>query len=76
MWAFFFQDSLRSSSRRIVILLYASTVWAVLTFLLSLLNGVQPGAIVVIVMSLLILWYLLRNVRRLSAEAHQSAPTE
>ncbi|OLB22087.1 MAG: hypothetical protein AUH15_07480 [Acidobacteriales bacterium 13_2_20CM_55_8] len=72
----FLPGLLRSSSHRIVILLYASTVWAVLTFLLSLLNSVQPGAIVVIVISLLILWYLLRNVRRLSAEAHQSAPTE
>jgi hypothetical protein len=72
----FLPGLLRSSSHRIVILLYASTVWAVLTFLLSLLNGVQPGAIVVIVISLLILWYLLRNVRRLSAEAHQSASTE
>ena len=72
----FLPGLLRSSSHRIVILLYASTAWAVLTFLLSLLNGVQPGAIVVIVISLLILWYLLRNVRRLAAEAHQSAPID
>jgi predicted membrane channel-forming protein YqfA (hemolysin III family) len=71
----FLPGLLRNSSHRIVILLYASTAWAVLTFLLSLLNGVQPGAIVVIVISLLILWYLLRNVRRLAGEAHQSVPT-
>jgi hypothetical protein len=64
----FLPGLLRNSSHRIVILLYASTAWAVLTFLLSLLNGVQPGAIVVIVISLLILWYLLRNVRRLAGK--------
>jgi len=65
---------LRSSSHRIVLLLYVSTGWAVVSFLLSLLNGVQGVTIFVLVISLLILWYLLRNVRRLAAEAKQPAP--
>jgi hypothetical protein len=60
---------LRNSSHRIVILLYVSAAWAVLTSLLSLMNGLQAGTIAVLAISLLILWYLLRNVRRLAAEA-------
>ena len=66
---------LRSSSHHIVLLLYVSTGWAVLSFLLSLLNGVQGGPMVALVASLLILWYLLRNVRRLAVEAQQPAAT-
>jgi hypothetical protein len=66
---------LRSSSHRIVMLLYASTGWTLLTFLLSVLNGVRGGSIVVLALSLLILWYLLRNVRRLAAETqHPPSP--
>lgn len=65
---------LRSSSHRIILLLYVSTGWAVLSFLLSLLNGVQGVTVFVLVISLLILWYLMRNVRRLAAEAQQPPP--
>jgi hypothetical protein len=54
-------------------LLYVATGWAILTSLLGLLNGMHPGTIALLGISLLILWYLLRNVRRLAAEA-QSPP--
>jgi hypothetical protein len=70
----FLPELLRSSSHQVVMLLYASTAWAGLTFLFSILNGVHSEAIVVLAISLLILWYLLRNVRRLAAEASHSAP--
>jgi membrane associated rhomboid family serine protease len=66
---------LRSSSQNIVLLLYVSIGWAVLSFVLSLSNGVQGGTIIALVASLLILWYLHRNVRRLSTETQQSPPS-
>ena len=67
---------LRVSANRIVMLLYASTAWTVFSFLLSLLGG-PPSvfALVALVVTLLILWYLLKNVRRLAAEV-QAAPSE
>ena len=71
----FLPKLLRSSPHRIVILLYVGAGWAVLTSLLSLLNGVQIETVVVLGISLLILWYLLRNVRRLAAEEQHSSPT-
>ena len=61
---------LRNSAQRIVILLYASAGWTVLLFLVSLLGGPSMPALVTLVISLLILWYLLKNVRRLAGEAH------
>ena len=70
----FLPKLLQSSPNRIVILLYVGAGWAILASLLSLLNGVQFGTIVVLGISLLILWYLLRNVRRLAAEAQYSSP--
>lgn len=63
------------SASRIVTLLYASTGWAVLFFLLSLLGGLSLSASVTLILTLLILWYLLKNVRRLAAEA-QAARSE
>jgi hypothetical protein len=52
-----------------VTLLYVSTGWVVFVFLLGLLEGLAPVALFTLVLSLLILWYLLKNVRRLAAEA-------
>ena len=66
---------LRVSANRIVTLLYASTVWTVIFFLLSLLGEPSVFDLVALVLTLLILWYLLKNVRRLAAEA-QAAPSE
>ena len=65
---------LRSSAGRIVTLLYVSTGWVVFVFLLGLREELAPIAVVTLVLSLLILWYLLRNVRRLAAEAQASSP--
>jgi hypothetical protein len=65
---------LRSSAGRILALLYASTGWTLFVFLLSLLQGVAPVALVTLILSLLILWYLLKNVRRLSTEAQVPSP--
>ncbi len=65
---------LRNSSHGIVMLLYVSAGWAILTSLLGLLNGLQGRTIAVLAISLLILWYLLKNVRRLAAES-QNMPT-
>lgn len=66
---------LRVSANRIVMLLYASTAWTVFFFLLSLLGGPSVFGLVALVLTLLILWYLLKNVRRLAAEV-QATPSE
>jgi hypothetical protein len=64
---------LRSSAGRIVTLLYVSTGWVVFVFLLGLLEGLAPIAVVTLLLSLVILWYLLKNIRRLAAEAQVSS---
>ena len=64
---------LRSSAGRVVTLLYVSTGWVVFVFLLGLREELAPVAVVTLLLSLLILWYLLRNVRRLAAEAQASS---
>lgn len=65
---------LTSSAGRIVTLLYVSTGWVVFVFLLGLLEAQPtPVALFTLVLSLLILWYLLKNVRRLAAEAQVSS---
>ena len=47
-------------------MIYASMVYLVINFLLSLLAGFQANAIMQLVLGLLITWYLLKNVKRLS----------
>ena len=64
---------LRTSVGQIITLLYASTGWSVLIFLLSLLQGLDPVRLGVLILALLILWYLLVNVRRLAAEAQTAS---
>lgn len=64
---------LGTSVGQIITLLYASTGWSVLVFLLSLLQGLDPVRLGVLIFALLILWYLLVNVRRLAAEAQTSS---
>jgi hypothetical protein len=79
---------LRSSSSRIIKLLYLSACWSVFVSLSSagwsvyvsrqnILGGlsVDPLNFPFLALSLLIVWYLLRNVRRLAGEA-QPSPTE
>ena len=64
---------LRSSPGRITTLLYVSTGWVIFVFLFGLLEGLAPVALITLILSLLILWYLLKNVRRLAAEAQVSS---
>jgi hypothetical protein len=71
----FLEKLLQHSSNRIVMLLYASIGLAILSSTLSFLGGGGVTAVVVLAVTLLILWYLLRNVRRLAAEAHVSPST-
>ena len=66
---------LRSSASHIVTLLYVSAGWSVCAFLLSILAGPSAYALLALSLSLLIVWYLLKNVRRLAGEA-QAAPFE
>ncbi len=65
----FLRRLLARSPRTIKSLLWASFGCLALAFLLSLLNGVQPGILAMVVLGGLILWYLLRSVNRLAAEA-------
>lgn len=65
---------LRGSVERVVTLLYASTGWSVFVFLLTLMQGFNPVAFGFLILTVLILWYLLRNVRRLAAEAQITSP--
>jgi predicted membrane channel-forming protein YqfA (hemolysin III family) len=69
----FLRRLLARSPRTIKIVLWASFGCVVLAFLLSSLIRVQPAAAVLAVVSVLILWYLLRSVNRLAAEAHSAA---
>ena len=66
---------LRSSASRLATLLYASAGWSVFAFLLSVLGGPSAIALFTLILSLLIVWYLLKNVRRLAGEA-QAAQSE
>jgi hypothetical protein len=72
---FTLQKLLRGSASGIVTLLYVSAGWTVFFFLLSLFGGPSAFGLVTLILTLLILWYLLKNVRRLAAEA-QAAPSE
>jgi len=65
---------LRSSANRVTMLLYASAGWSVCALLLSVLDGPSAIAVFTLVLSLLILWYLLKNVRRLAGEAQAPQP--
>ncbi len=64
---------LRSSASRVATLLYVSTGWVVFVFLVGLREELAPIAVVTLLLSLLILWYLLKNIRRLAAEAQASS---
>ena len=65
---FFLRRLLKDSSHRIVMLIYASMVWVVLSFLGTLFSGVELREIVGDALSLLLGFYLLKNVRRLASE--------
>jgi len=61
---------LRGSTNHIATLLYASAGWTVFAFLLSIFGGPSALGVVTLILSLVIVWYLLKNVRRLAVEAH------
>ena len=64
---------LKSSAGRIVTLLYASAGWTLFGFLFAVVlkgfSQVELTSVITPIVTLLIVWYLLRNVQRLAAEA-------
>ena len=54
----------------------ASMVYLIINFLISLLGGFQVGLAVQLAIGLLITWYLLTNVKRLSQEEKSKARPE
>jgi hypothetical protein len=54
-------------------ILLTSMAYQVITFLLSLLNGFQIGLVIRLAIALLLLWYLLTNVKRLSQEVKSNS---
>jgi hypothetical protein len=65
---------LRNAVDRIVILLYVSAGWLVVSSIPGFLIGDRPWVVVGLAIGLLIVWYLLRNVRRLAGEARNVTP--
>jgi hypothetical protein len=70
---FFLRRLLKDSSHRIVMLIYAGMAWIGISFLANLFGGIQTQEIFIDVLSLLLGVYLLKNVRRLAAEAQDPA---
>ena len=66
---------LRTSSDRIVMLLYASAGWLVVSSVPGFFSTGPAWVVVGLVLGLLIVWYLLRNVRRLTLEAQNLSST-
>ena len=66
---------LRTSSHRVVMLLYISAGWLVVSSVLGFLSTDRVWVVVGLVLGLLIIWYLLRNVRRLTLEAQNVSST-
>jgi len=60
---------LRTAVNRIAALLYVSAGWLVVSSVPGFFLGDRTWALVGLAIGLLIVWYLLRNVRRLAAEA-------
>src|SRR5215472_17005860 len=65
---------LRNAVNRIATLLYVSAGWLVVTSVLGFFVGDRPWVAVGLAICLLIVWYLLRNVRRLAQEAQNAMP--
>jgi hypothetical protein len=68
---FFLRRLLRDSSHRIVILIYIGMAFVVMSFLADLFGGIQTQELVIDVLSMLLGLYLLKNIRRLAAEAQE-----
>jgi hypothetical protein len=67
---------LAESPKTINNVILASMAYQVLNFLLSLLKGVQVSSIVQLAIGLLITWYLLSSVKRLSLEENAKTRAE
>jgi hypothetical protein len=67
---------LAESPKTINNVILASMAYQVLNFLSSLLNGVQVASIVQLAIGLLITWYLLNSVKRLSVEENAKTRAE
>jgi hypothetical protein len=65
---------LRNAVNRIATLLYVSAGWLVVTSVLGFFVGDRPWVAGGLAIGLLIVWYLLRNVRRLAQEAQNAMP--
>jgi len=64
---------LKDSSRRIVLFIYVGMAWVFISFLANLFGGIQTQEIVIDVLSILLGLYLVKNIRRLAAEAQDEA---
>ena len=65
---------LRSAVDRIVTLLRVSAGWLIVSSVPGFFLGDRPWVLVGLAIGLLIVWYLLRNVRRLAVEAQNVTP--
>ena len=65
---------LRRAVDRIMTLLYVSAAWLIVSSVPRFFLGDRTWAVVGLAIGLLIVWYLLRNVRRLAMEAQNVAP--
>jgi hypothetical protein len=65
---------LRNAAGRVVTLLYVSAGWLVMSSVPGFFIGDRRWVVVGLAIGLLIIWYLLRNVRRLAGEAHNVTP--
>ena len=67
---------LRKAPQQVIILLYTTLGVNILFFALSIPFGINVVQIVYFAVGLLIVWYLLRNVRRLMREVQSAAAME
>ncbi len=67
---------LTESPKLIEMCLYINIAYQVFMFLLGLLRGFQVGSVIQLSIVLLIIWYLLVNVRRLSEEVRSKIGSE
>ena len=65
---------LAESPRTVTRVIYAGMAFLVMSFPLTLAEGVRFRPFVFLILGLLICWYLLQNVKRLSAEARGASP--
>jgi hypothetical protein len=65
---------LRTSPGRVTAILYVTAGWSAFDFLIRLVRTGIPFGLITLLLVLLIVWYLLKNVQRLAAEAQIACP--